>query len=109
MRRRVTVLALLTLMVAALLAASVRHGAAPVVAQQPEPDEPTTETTLRDEPPSHDIVIRPDEEPRAQRPEDSGGALQIAVLLIVLAGVGTIAVLAVRESRRRRGRTASHA
>lgn len=85
-------------------------GAAPSAAQQqPEPDEPTSDSSPADEPASHDIVVRPDTEAPPQRAEDRGGALQIAVLLIVVGGIGTIAALAVRESRRRRDRTATRA
>lgn len=89
---------------------SAPHGVASSVAQQqPEPDEPTSDSSPADEPASHDIVVRPDREPRPQRAEDRGGALQITVLLVVVGGIGTIAALAVRESRRKRGRSATSA
>lgn len=79
-------------------------GAAPAVVQQPE-DDPDGDPSTDDAPvPEQDMIP----EPNSGRPPtdagDRGGALQGGVFLLIVVGVGGIAVLAVRESRRARAR-----
>ncbi len=72
---------------------------APTGAQEPT----ATTTTL---PPAPDIIPRPDQGVAPQDAGDRGGALQATLFFLVIGGVGVIALLVVRESRRARaGRT----
>lgn len=54
--------------------------------------------------PGDDIIPDPDTGQGPEDPGDRGGALQIAVLVGIVAGVGVIVALVVRESRRGRER-----
>ncbi|HEY8524294.1 MAG TPA: hypothetical protein VIL48_04980 [Acidimicrobiales bacterium] len=85
---------------AVLLAAPAGPAAAQV------PGEPATTSTEGENPaaPEQDIIPQPDS---GQAPEDAGdrgGALQLVVLAATVVGVGVVATLAVRESRRNRAR-----
>jgi hypothetical protein len=62
----------------------------------------TGETTDETPVPEQDIIPRPDSGQSPEEAGDRGGALQLAVLGGILAGVGLIVFLAVRESRRNR-------
>ena len=70
--------------------------APPVHAQ--EPGTTTTLTGL----PSQDIVPRPNTGEEPDDAGDRGGALQLAVLGLVVVGVGGVAAMVVRQSRRAR-------
>jgi hypothetical protein len=77
------------------------------VAQQPQ-DDPDGDPSTDDAPlPEQDMIP----EPNSGRPPtdagDRGGALQGLVFALIVIGVGGIAVLAVRESRRARVRRAT--
>jgi hypothetical protein len=97
MRRRGTIaFAALLLAVGVLLAGALPAAGAPV--QEDGTDETTDSTPV----PEQDIIPRPDSGRAPEEAGDRGGALQLAVLGGVLAGVGLIVFLAVRESRRNR-------
>jgi hypothetical protein len=103
-----TVAALAVLCLPAPVGASVAGGGSvPVAAQQPE-DDPDGDPSTDDAPlPEQDMIP----EPNSGRPPtdagDRGGALQGLVFVLIVFGVGGIAVLAVRESRRARNRRAT--
>lgn len=127
MRRR-PVLATVSLLLAvlALLAAPARAGAVPrpvadtagraaVLATGQEPDAPAddgtggsaddegTDDTLDDDPiPGEGIIPQPNSGREPEEAGDRGGALQVLVLVAIVAGVGGIATMIVRESRRSR-------
>ena len=72
------------------------------VAQQPE-DDPDGDPSTDDAPlPEPDMIPEPNSGRTPTDAGDRGGALQGVVLLFVVIGVGGIAVLVVRESRRAR-------
>ena len=112
-RVRVTVAVLLVAAVATLSVLSVPAsvGAAVAVdgsvrpaAQQPE-DDPDGDPSTDDAPlPEPDMIPEPNSGRTPTDAGDRGGALQGVVLLFVVIGVGGIAVLVVRESRRARAR-----
>jgi hypothetical protein len=58
----------------------------------------TTSTAV----PAPHIIPRPNSGAEPTEAGDRGGALQVAVFVIILAGVGGITALAVRDSRRAR-------
>jgi len=100
--------------VAAPAAAAVRAHAAgptgpgePAVAGQEEPGTPAgegdgrTETTPQPVP-GADIIPKPNSGHPPREAGDRGGALQILVFVLIVAGVGGIAAAVVRESRRKR-------
>jgi hypothetical protein len=65
-----------------------------------DPDgDPSTDDSVEPEP---GIIPRPDSGRPPTEAGDRGGALQIAVLLAIVVGVGLIAAMIVRESRRNR-------
>jgi hypothetical protein len=64
---------------------------------------PDTTTTLLPVP-DQDIVPKPDTGEEPHDAGDRGGALQIAVLVLVVLAIGACVVLVVRQSRRARGR-----
>jgi hypothetical protein len=77
---------------------------APAAAQQPE-DDPDGDPSTDDAPlPGQDMIPEPNSGRPPRDAGDRGGALQGAVLLLIVVGVGGIAALAVRESRRARAR-----
>jgi hypothetical protein len=77
-------------------------GAAAV--QQPE-DDPDGDPSTDDAPlPGQDMIPEPNSGRPPSDAGDRGGVLQGLVLLCIVIGVGGIAVLAVRESRRARAR-----
>jgi hypothetical protein len=79
-------------------------GSAPAAAQQPE-DDPDGDPSTDDAPlPGQDMIPEPNSGRPPSDAGDRGGALQGVVLLLIVIGVGGIAVLAVRESRRARAR-----
>jgi hypothetical protein len=86
-----------------------RHATA---AQAGDPaDDPDGDASTDDAPvPGGDIIPQPNSGREPTEAGDRGGALQGLVFVAILAGVGTIVGLAVRESRRaRRGRPAADA
>ncbi len=127
MRRR-SLLAAVSLLLAtlALLAAPARAGAAPrpvahatagadVDAVGQEPDAPAddgtggsaddegTDDSLDDDPiPGEGIIPMPNTGHEPEEAGDRGGALQVLVLVLIVAGVGGSATMIVRESRRNR-------
>jgi hypothetical protein len=72
--------------------------------QQPE-DDPDGDPSTDDAPlPEQDMIPRPNSGRPPSDAGDRGGALQGLVLLFIVGGVGGIAVLALRDSRRARAR-----
>ena len=70
--------------------------------QQPE-DDPDGDPSTDDAPlPEQDMIPRPNSGRAPTDAGDRGGVLQGLVLLLVVVGVGGIATLAVRESRKAR-------
>jgi hypothetical protein len=66
--------------------------------------------TTADEPdaqvPEEGIIPEPDSGRPPEEAGDRGGALQLAVLVLIVAGVGVIAAQVVRQARRQRGTAA---
>ncbi len=89
-------------------AAVAAVGSVPAAAQQPE-DDPDGDPSTDDAPlPEQDMIPEPNSGRAPTDAGDRGGVLQGVVLLCIVVGVGGIAVLAVRESRRARaGRVAA--
>ena len=82
-------------------------GSVPGVAQQPQ-DDPDGDPSTDDAPlPEQDIIPRPNSGRPPADAGDRGGALQGLVFALIVIGVGGIAVLVVRESRRARARRAT--
>ena len=82
-------------------------GSVPLVAQQPE-DDPDGNPSTDDAPlPEQDMIPQPNSGRPPTDAGDRGGALQGLVFALIVIGVGGIAVLAVRESRRARARGAT--
>jgi hypothetical protein len=80
------------------------RGGITAVAQQPE-DDPDGDPSTDDAPvPGQDMIPEPNSGRAPTDAGDRGGALQALVLLSIAIGVGGIAVLAVRESRRAQAR-----
>ncbi|HZA75329.1 MAG TPA: hypothetical protein VE623_02950 [Acidimicrobiales bacterium] len=104
-RGRATIAALLLAAIMLVLAVPAVAGAAgSSVVQQPEED-PDGDPSTDDEPvPDRDIIPEPDSGRPARDAGDRGGVLQGVVLLFIVIGVGIIATLVVRESRRGRAR-----
>jgi len=106
-RRTVAVIAAVllagfTLVLAVPAAAGAAGAAGSAVIQQPEED-PDGDPSTDDEPvPEQDIIPEPDSGRPARDAGDRGGVLQGVVLLFIVVGVGGIATLIVRESRRGR-------
>lgn len=75
--------------------------AAPRPAGAQEPSSGTTPTTLV-EVPSQDIIPKPGEGVVPEEAGDRGGALQLAVLALVVGGIALVIVVIVRQSRRAR-------
>ena len=112
----------LAVLLAALLCAALAVLGAPLhaVAGAQEPDAPADDGTggSADEEPDEnpdenpppgaveqDIIPRPNSGEEPTEAGDRGGALQILVFVAVVAGLGTIALLATRDVRRSRTRT----
>jgi hypothetical protein len=72
----------------------------PAAAAQ-EPSSGTTATTLV-EVPSQDIIPAPGSGEAPDEAGDRGGALQLAVLAVVLTGIAAAILVVVRQSRRAR-------
>ena len=72
---------------------------APAAHGQEGGDDTTTSTVPV---PVDDIIPRPNSGAEPSEAGDRGGALQVAVLLAIVVGVGVIVALVVRESRRSR-------
>jgi hypothetical protein len=88
----------------AAVAAVIAGGSLPAAAQQPE-DDPDGDPATDDAPlPGQDMIPEPNSGRPPRDAGDRGGALQGLVLLLVVVGVGGITGLALRESRRARGR-----
>jgi hypothetical protein len=104
-RGRATIAALLLAAIMLVLAVpAVAEAAGSSVVQQPEED-PDGDPSTDDEPvPDRDIIPEPDSGRPARDAGDRGGVLQGVVLLFIVIGVGIIATLVVRESRRGRAR-----
>jgi hypothetical protein len=109
----------LAVLLAALLCAALAVLAAPLhaVAGAQEPDAPADDGTggSADEEPEdnpqpgaveQDIIPRPNSGEAPTEAGDRGGALQILVFVAIVAGLGTIALLATRDVRRSRARRA---
>jgi len=113
-RRALACAAALTVTALALLVlpARAQAGVADVgsphgVAQQPR-DDPDGDPSTDDAPlPDQDMIPRPNSGRPPRDAGDRGGALQGLVFALIVIGVGGIAVLAVRESRRARARRAT--
>jgi hypothetical protein len=82
----------------ALVVAVLVLGAAPALSQEPPPVG-TTPTTLA-QVPTNDIVVKPNTGTPPATSGDRGGAAQVLLLGLMVAGVAGIAALVVRESRR---------
>jgi hypothetical protein len=105
-RRSLVVTISLVLMLVALLAAPARAGAVAMAPAQ-EPDAPADDGTgdsADDGQPVEgaDIIPEPNTGQQPQEAGDRGGVLQILVFVLIVAGVGGIVAMFVRESRRRR-------
>ena len=88
----------------ASVAAVAAGGSLPAAAQQPE-DDPDGDPSTDDAPlPGQDMIPEPNSGRPPSDAGDRGGALQGVVLLLIVIGVGGIAGLALRESRRARAR-----
>ena len=64
------------------------------------PDDGTGTSTPRSEPWAPRIIERPEEGRGPEQPGDPGGWQQLALLGVVVAGLGTVTVLVWRSSRR---------
>ena len=109
----------LAVLLAALLCAALAVLGAPLhaVAGAQEPDAPADDGTggSADEEPDEnrpppgaveqDIIPRPNSGEEPTEAGDRGGGLQILVFVAIVAGLGTIALLATRDVRRSRTRT----
>ena len=82
-----------------LLVASVLLAPAPAAHGHEGGDDTTTSTVPV---PVDDIIPRPNSGAEPTEAGDRGGALQVAVLVAIVVGVGAIVALVVRESRRAR-------
>lgn len=104
-RALATIAALLVAALTLVVAVPAVAGAAgSSVVQQPDED-PDGDPSTDDEPvPEQDIIPEPDSGRPARDAGDRGGVLQGVVLLFIAVGVGGIAALVVRESRRGRTR-----
>lgn len=119
MRRLLPSLALLALVVGMVAAAPAPVGSAAAgpagsaPAQQGDApqggaqDDTTDDTTDETGVPTQDIIPEPDSGRAPTEAGDRGGALQIAVLSLIVAAVGGIAAKVVHDSRRARDRTSS--
>ena len=112
MRRRVPVFVAVLVVVAVMVlsvgapvgAAVAASGSVPAAAQQPE-DDPDGDPSTDDAPlPGQEMIPEPNSGRPPSDAGDRGGALQGVVLLLIAIGVGGIAGLALRESRRARAR-----
>lgn len=91
------------LLVALLLGLTL--GWVPAAAAAPVGDAPssTSSTSVATEvPEAPDIIPAPNSGTEPEDAGDRGGALQTAVFVLILASVGVIGALVVRESRRKR-------
>jgi hypothetical protein len=82
-------------------AAALTLAARPAVAQDPT----TTTTEAGEVVPTPDIVPAPNSGDEPTEAGDRGGALQLGLLAVVLAGIGLVVYLARRQSLRARGRS----
>jgi hypothetical protein len=86
-------------LVAGLLLALVLLAPAPAASGQEGGDGTTTSTVPV---PVDEIIPQPNSGAEPTEAGDRGGALQLAVLVAIVVGVGVIVALVVRESRRAR-------
>jgi hypothetical protein len=89
----------LALVAGLLLVALVLLAPAPAATGQEGGDDTTTSTVPG---PVDGIIPRPNSGAEPTEAGDRGGALQVAVLVAIVVGVGVIVALVVRESRRAR-------
>jgi len=82
----------------AVHAATTAHAAQADPGDDPDGDPSTDDSVV----PDQNIIPRPNSGREPGEAGDRGGALQIAVFLAIVGGVGLIAALVVRESRRSR-------
>jgi hypothetical protein len=75
--------------------------AVPGAASAQEPSSGTTTTTLEGMP-SQDIIPKPGEGEAPEEAGDRGGALQLAVLALVVGSIALAVTVVVRQSRRAR-------
>jgi hypothetical protein len=102
MRPRLAGLRLLAALVALLVATAALGGVAAAQGVAPEND-PDGDVSTNDQPvPGNDIIPEPDSGVAPTDAGDRGGALQLTVFVAILAGIGAIVALAVRESRKAR-------
>jgi hypothetical protein len=90
------------LVVLATMVLAVLPGGAPAHGQEPPPVG-TTPTTLA-QVPTNDIVVKPNTGMPPEASGDRGGAAQVLLFGVLVAGVAGIGALVVRESRRARAR-----
>jgi hypothetical protein len=112
MPRRPAALAALLAAVLALALTLAGTPAPPAAAQDPGPDAPAddgtdgrggTETTVDVPLPEDGIIPRPNSGAEPTEAGDRGGGLQVLLLVLIVAGVTTVALLARRDMRRARG------
>lgn len=100
----VFVLSLLVAAATSVQVAAVPGGLGELRQQEPPngDDDATTSVTPL---PGGDIIPEPETGQTPDDPGDRGGGLQIALFVAIVAGVGAIVAIVVRESRRSRGRS----
>ena len=92
----------LALVAGLLLVALVLLAPAPAATGQKGGDDTGTSSTSTVPGPVDGIIPRPNSGAEPTEAGDRGGALQVAVLVAIVVGVGVIVALVVRESRRAR-------
>jgi hypothetical protein len=93
--------------VVVLLAAVLTLSGASTARAQDEPGDPASTSTTLDDGTLPHIIPQPNSGRPPTEAGDRGGALQLGLLALIVVAVGTIVGLAVRESRRARGRSSS--
>jgi hypothetical protein len=79
---------------------------APVQQEPAGPEADDSTTTTAPAPPDQDIIPEPNSGQPPRESGDRGGILQLAVLVLILVGIGIVAWRIVHESRRNRGHDA---
>jgi hypothetical protein len=92
-------------LVAAVLVAGLVWWADPAHAQQPDDGGADSTTSSVTAPPDQDIIPEPDSGHPPSEAGDRGGALQLGLLALILAGVGIIAWRIVVAARRHEARS----
>ena len=85
-------------------AAAVPRGIGELRQQDPANGDDATTTSVTPLP-GGDIIPQPETGQAPDDPGDRGGGLQIALFVAIVAGVGAIVAIVVRESRRSRDRS----